>query len=170
MKNRSVLFSGIMILFCVSVSFSQIGYLKIGDIKGESTERGHKEWIDVLSISQGLEKQKATTGTSRRRGATVLRDLIITKKLDKATPKLMEFCAKGKVVPKLELDMVTNGKLHYKLTLSNARVNSINTNTICNPNCELIDEVSIGYSQITWEYRDSTGNKVVTTYNAKTGI
>ena len=54
--------------------------------------------------------------------------------------------------------------------LSNAKINSVNTSTICDPNCELIDEVSISYSKITWEYRDSNGNKVVTSYNAKTGI
>jgi len=28
------------------------GYLKIGDIKGESTDEGHKDWINLLSVSQ----------------------------------------------------------------------------------------------------------------------
>ena len=170
MKHKSVLFSGLMILFCVSVCFTQSGYLKIGDIKGESTDRRHKEWIEILSISQGLEQQQLATGATRRRGSVVLKDLIITKKLDKATPKLMELCAKGQVVPELVLDIVTNGKVNYKITLGNARISSINTSSICDPDCELKDDVSISYSQITWEFWDNKGKKVVATYNAKTGI
>jgi type VI secretion system secreted protein Hcp len=169
MKSKSTLLSGLLILVCFGLSFAQSGFLKIGDIKGESTHRGHKDWIVIESVSQGLEQQQMATGTTRRRGSIVLKDLIFTKKLDKATPKLMELCAKGQVVPKLVLDIVTNSKVYYKVTLGNARINSITTSSICDPDCKLMDDVFISYSQITWEYWDSAGNKVVATYNAKTG-
>lgn len=169
MKNNPLLLLGIMILFCVSVSFAQSGYLKIGDIKGESTERGHKDWIVIESVRQGLEQQQAATGTTRRRGSVVLNDLVITKKLDKATPKLMEICAKGQVLPEMVLDMVDNGRVYYKLTLNDVKISSIQTESICDPGCKLVDEVSISYSKITWEYWDITGTKVDATYNAQTG-
>ena len=169
MKNNSTVILGIILLFCVNLSFSQTGYLKIGDIKGESTERAHKDWIVVEGINQGLEQtQQATTGSSRRRSAVVLNDLIITKKLDRATPKLMEMCSKGKVIPELELDMVANGRVYYKITLNNVRVIGITTSSVCDPDCKLVDEVSISYTKITWEYSDSSGN-VVASYNAQTG-
>lgn len=170
MKNNSTVIFGIILLFCVSVSFSQTGYLKIGDIKGESTERAHKDWILIESINQGLEQQQQVmTGSSRRRATVILKDLIITKKLDKATPKLMEMCSKGQVIPKLELDMIANGKVYYKITLNNVRISGITTSTVCDSDCELVDEVSISYTKITWEYWDSAGNKVDTSYNAQTG-
>lgn len=169
MKNNPLLLFGIMILFCVSVSFAQSGYLKIGDIKGESTERGHKDWIVIESVRQGLEQQQAATGTTRRRGSVVLNDLIITKKLDKSTPKLMEICAKGQVLPELVLDMVDNGRVYYKVTLNDVKISRIQTESICDPDCKLVDEVSISYSKITWEYWDSAGTKVDATYNAQTG-
>jgi type VI secretion system secreted protein Hcp len=170
MKRNSVLLFGIMILFCVSASLAQSGYLKIGDIKGESTDRGHKEWIIIESVSQGLEQQQTTTATTRRRGSVVLKNLIITKKLDKATPKLMELCAKGQVVPELVLDMVANGRVYYKVTLNNVKISSINTGSLCKPDCNLVDDLSISYSKITWEYWDSNGTKTAATFNAKTGI
>ena len=160
-----------MILFCVGMSFAQSGFLKIGDIKGESTEIAHKDWITIESFAQGIAPQQATTGSTRRRGAVVFEDLFITKKLDKSTPKLMELCAKGQVVPELELDMISNdGSLYYKLTLNNVKINGISTNTTCDPDCKLLDEVAFSYSKITWEYWDSEGNKTGTTYNVQTGM
>ncbi|MEH6537710.1 MAG: type VI secretion system tube protein Hcp [Psychroserpens sp.] len=170
MKNISILISVIMILFCVGMSFAQSGFLKIGDIKGESTERAHKDWITIERFSQGIAPQRATTGTSRRRGIAVFEDLIITKKLDKSTPKLMIMCAKGEVVPKLELDMLaSDGSLYYKVILNNVKISSISTSSICDPECKLVDEISISYSKITWEYWDSDGNKTVATYNVQAG-
>ncbi len=170
MKSNSVLLSGIMILFCVGIAFAQSGYLKIGDIKGESTERGHKDWIVIESVSQSMGQQPAMTGTSRRRSSVVLQDIIITKKLDKATPRLMEMCAKGQVIPELELDMVHNdGRVYYKMTLNDVTIRSISTNSVCKPDCNLVDEVAISYSKITWEYWDNEGNKEVATYSAQTG-
>ena len=171
MKRNSVVLSGLIIIMCVGMSFAQKGFLKIGDIKGESTERAHKDWIIIESISQGLEQlPQVMTGSSRRRGTVTFNDLVITKPLDKATPKLMEMCAKGQVVPELELDIVaSNGKIFYKITLNTVKINSINTNSDCDPDCILVDEVSISYSKITWEYSDITGNKTVATYNAETG-
>jgi type VI secretion system secreted protein Hcp len=170
MKSNSFLLTGILILLCVSLSSAQKGYIKIGDIKGESTERAHRDWILIENISQGLEQQaQMMTGATRRLGSVVAKDLVITKKLDKSTPKLMEMCSKGQVVPELELDMVSNGKVYYKLTLNNVRISSINTSTSCEPDCLLVDEVSMSYSKITWEYWDSNGSKVVASYNFEMG-
>ena len=33
------------------------GYLKIGDIKGESTDSSHKDWINLLSVSPSLNRR-----------------------------------------------------------------------------------------------------------------
>jgi type VI secretion system secreted protein Hcp len=90
MIRNSLLLVGILLLFCSSTSFAQTYYLKIGDIEGESTERAHKDWIIYESFSQGLEQAQSASGAARQRGSVVLNDLIIIKKLDKATPMLME--------------------------------------------------------------------------------
>lgn len=160
-----------MILFCVGMSFAQSGFLKIGDVKGESTERAHKDWITIESFGQGIAPQQVVaTGSTRRRGVVVFEDLIITKILDKSTPKLMELCANGQVVPELVLEILSNdGGLYYKVILNKVKINSISTSTICDPDCKLLDKVAFSYSKITWEYWDSMGNKTGATYNVQTG-
>lgn len=170
MKNKSILASGLMILFCVSFSFAQSGYLKIGDIDGESTERAHKDWILIEGFSQGIAAAQSTTGASRQRATAVFEDLMLTKKIDKATPKLMEMCAKGQMAPELELDMVSkDGRLYYKITLNNVRIKSIRTSTSGDADHAPVDEVAFSFTKIKWEYWDSAGNKTETTYNLQTG-
>ncbi|MEZ2414313.1 Hcp family type VI secretion system effector [Muriicola sp. E247] len=170
MKTNSIVLTGLALLFCVSLSFAQSGYLKIGDIKGESTERAHKDWIIIESFSQGIATAPTSTGATRQRSAALFEDLMVTKKIDKATPKLMEACAKGQVFPDLEMDMVTaNGRLYYKITLRNVRVKSVRTTSGDDAQAKPVDEMTFSFSQITWEYWDSAGNKTEATYNLETG-
>jgi type VI secretion system secreted protein Hcp len=101
----------------------------------------------------------------------VAKDFLITKKLDKATPKLMELCAKGQVVPELELDVVADndrGRVFYKVTLKNVMITSITTNSICEPDCKMVDEIALRYSSITWTHWDNRGGKTEATYNFQT--
>ncbi len=50
----------------------------------------------------------ASTGPTRRRGDVILDDLTATKELDKASPKISEAVTKGKVFPKVEIDVSTS--------------------------------------------------------------
>ena len=79
-------------------------YLKIGDIKGESQADGHKEWINLLSFSQGLTRTRGgRSGVSRRRGDVVLGDVVVVKEIDKATPALAGTMCEGEVFPIAEI-------------------------------------------------------------------
>ena len=170
MKRYLILLATTMILCCVGFTAAQSAYLKLGEIEGESTRSGHEDWIVIDSFSHGLgQPQGIVTGATRRRAGVVIKDLVITKKVDKATPKLMELCAKGQVVPELELDVVTNdGRLTYKVSLKNVMVTSITTKTVCDPDCMMYDEMALTYSRITWEYWDNRGRKTEATYNVET--
>ncbi|MFC4722170.1 Hcp family type VI secretion system effector [Geojedonia litorea] len=170
MKPKVIVVLGLMILCCVSVCFAQSSYyIKIADVKGESTDRAHKDWIVIESFSHGLEQQTSPTGATRQRASMAFHDLTISKAVDKSTPKLMEFCAKGQVIPELELDLVANGRVYYKLTLKRARINGITTGTDRGPDGKLLDEMTISYTSATWEYWDSSGAKTSASYNAQTG-
>jgi hypothetical protein len=59
MKLKTTFLSRLMRPFLTTAAFASLvlsanaaGYLKIGDIKGEATAEGHKEWINLLSVSQ----------------------------------------------------------------------------------------------------------------------
>lgn len=110
-------------------------FIKIGDIKGEATDKEHKEWIDVLSVSHGIHRPGGSaTGQSRRRGAAVVEDISISKLLDKASPKLQETLLSGQVIPSVEFVMTrahgpreTKQRLVYlKYELKNVLVTSYN--------------------------------------------
>jgi len=170
MKIKTICIIIILLVSLFELSFAQKGFMKIGDIKGESTNRGHVDWINIEGFSQALEKEVATTGATRRRSTVSFSDLVFIKKLDKSSPKLMEACAKGKVIPKVELDMVTqNGRTYYSVYLEKVLITGINSQSHCDPNCEVREEVSISYSKITWEYINENGEIVSTSYDVRSG-
>lgn len=71
-------------------------FLKLGDIKGESTDSKHAGEIEVLSWSWGIA-QTGTMGYGGGGGAgkANFSDLSFMHALDKASPVLMKACAMG---------------------------------------------------------------------------
>ena len=53
------------------------GYMKLGDIKGESVDKAHKEWINLLSVNQSLTRPMAAgiSGSTRQRASVTCGDL-----------------------------------------------------------------------------------------------
>lgn len=97
----------------IAASSFAVGYLKIGDIKGESTDRDHKDWIIIESMSVDKDvnaPRDAASGLAT--GKRMHKPFVITKELDKSSPKLAEACAKGTVVKEAE---VGGPGVRYKL-------------------------------------------------------
>ena len=108
-------------------------FAKYDGVDGESQDTNHDKWIDVLSLDWGAHKPGGgMTGQSRRRGATVVDDLTLTVEYEKSSPKLLEKCLKGEVIPKLELEQTaTYGgarATYLKYELKNVMVTSYQTN------------------------------------------
>ena len=85
----------VMLLLGSAQQADAAAYMKLGDIKGESTDQDHKDWINLLSMSHVIEKTTSNTGTARQRGSTTFGDIVVVKEIDKSTPKLQESIAKG---------------------------------------------------------------------------
>jgi len=69
-------------------------FLKLEHIEGESQDAAYVGYCRILSFSWGMTKSG---------GITQSKGLTITKEIDKASPKLMEACAGGKHLPRVEL-------------------------------------------------------------------
>lgn len=83
-----------------------VTFVKITGVEGESTDKDHGGWIDVLSYSGSLAQSgSAVTGTSRSRGTVSMGDISVTKQIDKASPQLNEALCKGTHFPEIELEM-----------------------------------------------------------------
>ena len=108
-------------------------FAKYDGVDGESMDADHVRWIDVLSLDWGAHRPGGgATGQSRRRGAAVVEDMVLAIEYEKASPKLVEKCLKGEVVPKLEIELTaTYGgarATYLKYELTNVMVTSYQIN------------------------------------------
>lgn len=169
MKPKSIALSALMILCCIGFAIAQSGYLKLGEIEGEATADGHKDWIIIESVSMGISQRASSSGAIRQRAGAVVEDFMVVKKVDKSSPKLMEACAMGKVIPKLELEMTaSNGRTYYKVTLERVIVSSVSTSS-AGDGSVLVEEVAFNYAKITWEYTARNGSKTSASYDVQRG-
>ena len=100
------------------------GFIKFDGIEGESTDKDHKGWIDLLSLSENPSIASESTA-ARTRGETTLGDVVVVKKLDKSSPKLAESILMGKVFPKVEIHLTSSaGTTYYAYELTNVMVTS----------------------------------------------
>ena len=71
-------------------------FAKLGDIKGESLDSKHKDEIEVLSYSWGVNNAGSMGhGTGGGEGRSTFHDLTFVHAIDKASPILMQACATG---------------------------------------------------------------------------
>ena len=74
-------------------------FCKIDGVPGESTDDKHKDWIEILSYNHHITQPRSATKSSSG-GAGTERcehgEFVVLKKLDKASPKLYEYCSSGK--------------------------------------------------------------------------
>lgn len=72
-------------------------FLKIDGVKGESADDKHKDEIDILAWDWGMSQSGTThTGTGGGSGKVEVRDLTVTKFVDRSSPNLMRSCCSGK--------------------------------------------------------------------------
>ena len=135
------------------------GYIKIGDIKGESTDQGHKDWINLLSVSQGLSRpmRAGTSGSTRQRASVDCGDLVMVKEVDSSTPKLIEACCDGTVFPEVKVDLCTSSGgdsriPYYQWTLTNVHVTSYDCSGGAQDGQIPTESLSLNYEEIRWTY------------------
>ena len=143
-------------------------YIKFDGIEGEAKDQDHIKWTDILSFSQGLSQPgSGATGATRRRGDVVLDDIIISKELDKSSPKIAEAVCKGKVFPKVEIHLTASytdaGRVtYYAYELTNAIVTSYNISGGGQSEDVPMEDLSVNFEEIkvTYTENDAEGKKI----------
>jgi type VI secretion system secreted protein Hcp len=77
-------------------------FLKLKGITGEAIDTDHKNEIEVLAWDWGVSAAEGLPGAASR-GDT--RKLVVTHKVDAASPALMVYCVRGTVIPNAVLTM-----------------------------------------------------------------
>jgi type VI secretion system secreted protein Hcp len=142
-------------------------FIKFDGVDGEAKDKDHKAWSDLLSFGQGLHKPgAAATGATRRRGSVVFDDIQATKGLDKSSPKIAEAVCKGKVFPKVEIDVTASftdaGRAtYYRYELKNVMVTSYNVGGSGQAEEVPVEDFALNFEEIkvTYTENDSAGKK-----------
>jgi type VI secretion system secreted protein Hcp len=105
-------------------------WLKIDGIKGEATDDGHKDEIDIDEWSWAMTHPVEIRGGGMSGGETSVDTLLVRKSIDKASPNLMKYCLSAKTMDKVLLTMRKRGDKpidFVKITLKNAVVAGVET-------------------------------------------
>jgi type VI secretion system secreted protein Hcp len=133
-------------------------FLKINGVPGESSDDLHKEWIEVLSYSLGVDQPKTASASSHGSLSAEranFHDFHVVKALDKASPKLFVACASGQHFPDATLEICRAGGdkqpfMEYKLT--DVIVTSLRPGGTGKGESVPLEEVSLSYGKIEWKY------------------
>ena len=129
-------------------------YLKIKDVPGSSTDKGHENWIEITSHSFSMHMPiGAGPGGVRNAGRVNMDDFTLTKAVDKSSPSLSQHCCKGTFFPTMEREVMNaNGERNklLKYTLEGVYITSFRTDH--HAGTVPVEVVSLSYGKIKWEF------------------
>lgn len=105
-------------------------YMKFEGVTGDVTEKGHKDWLLIESISLGFNRYltSAVGAGQNREGSTPdFQDIHITRMTDKATPELMKIALQGGKGKEVTFDFTTSDQdpfVYYQVKLSDVLIGS----------------------------------------------
>jgi type VI secretion system secreted protein Hcp len=132
-------------------------FMKAGDIKGESTDAKHKDWILIESMSAPIYRNipEGARDNERVRGRTTAGDCVFVRQLDKSSVKLQEACANGTFFKEVIVHLCSQIKdksepyLEYKL--ADAIITSYSFHGTAEGG-KPTEELTMNYTKVDWTY------------------
>jgi len=135
--------------------FLSVNGAKHGAISGEAQDDAHKNEIEVLGWSWGMQG-KPSLGGGGASGKATIRELRIVKRVDKSSTALMSALRTNEVIKKAVLTVRKVGKkpLEYlKITVEDGRLVSLDIEAGDSTSSPAIFErVSLSFNKISVEY------------------
>ena len=141
-------------------------FLKIGSLQGESQASKHKNEVELLSWSWGASNPTTVTGSGMSTGKVSMSDITITKRVDKASPKLLELLVTGKHVSDATLycQKSTGGKTpqdYLTIKLKEVYVSSYQTGGSSGDDLGS-ESVTLTYGNINYDYKEQKPDGTLT--------
>ena len=133
-------------------------FIKLGDIKGEATDDGHKDWILIESMSSPVYRSipQGAKDQQRTKGDTTLGDIVVVRQLDKSSTKIQEACANGTFFSEVEVHFCSTIKSkqepYLKYKLKNVIVTSYNFHGNSSGSPIPSEQVTMGFTESEWTY------------------
>ena len=101
-------------------------FIKLDGIDGESADKGHAKWIEVVNFKHG-SRQNVTAGrTTDVSGRGSFTPFTFVHMLDKASPKIQQFCMNGQKIAKVTFNVcraIAGVQVPvYKVTMENCKI------------------------------------------------
>lgn len=130
-------------------------FIKIGDIKGEARDDTHRDEIDVLSWSWGMN-QSGSMQISGGGGAgkVNVQDLSFSKFVDKSSTNLMLACCNGKHYPEALLTVRKAGEKpveYIKIKMEDLLITGVSTGGSGSED-QITENVSLNFAKVKVEY------------------
>jgi type VI secretion system secreted protein Hcp len=132
-------------------------FMKIGDIKGESTDKKHPDQIDVLAWSWGISNSGTThQGGGGGAGKANVQDLSFTKYTDASSHALLLAASNGQHYPKANLYVRKAGgkgaPIEYiKIEMDEVMITSVSCGGSGGED-RLTENVTLNFAKVKYEY------------------
>jgi len=162
MRNRVLLLclvSGLLLVPRVNWAADQC-FLFLSDIRGESQDAQHRDWIDVESWSIGATQTgTSATGGGGGVGKVSFQDFHFVMPMSIASPLIMSACATGKHYPEARLECQKNigntQKVYLRMSFTDFLISSYQTGGSSSGGSSPRDQISFIFSKISQEYLPS---------------
>jgi type VI secretion system secreted protein Hcp len=132
-------------------------YMQIDGVKGDATDAGHKDWIEIQSFNHVITQPASATAASSG-GGTYARaehgDYEVVKQIDLSSPTLNQMCASGKHIKSVIINLMrASGDasvLYLKVELKECIISKVLTNG--NSGAAPTETVAFNYGTILWTY------------------
>ena len=131
-------------------------FLDIEGIKGEAEDFAHREEMELLSWRWGASYTGQIASGSDQRGKTHIKDLVVTKYIDRASPTLLQRCCSGTESDKATLTCRKAGMhgapLEYlKIELRKVLITSIDGG-VAAPNELGTETITLNFGKVRYTY------------------
>jgi type VI secretion system secreted protein Hcp len=146
------------------VAFMHVDGGSIGTVEGEATGKGHEKWI-TLSGYDGDATAPTATGAGGGAGAgkVQLKPIVVTKPIDKSTPKLFQALVTGTRLPTVQIDFVrpdgvAGEEVFYSVKLEQVIVTDVHQSDAGTSSGRPLEQVSLDFQKIEITYGGSTAS------------
>lgn len=139
-------------------------YIKIGDIKGESTDSEHADWIEIQNISTDINLPFSNSSYSATKGGTNagradFGNITFSKFLDASSVKLMEKCGTGKTSPEAEIHFCQAGDdtkkhVYMKIKLKDVVLTHYSVGANKHDTDRPMEQISLAYGNVEYGYKN----------------
>ena len=136
-------------------------FLKLGDIKGESTDVKHKGEIEILSFTQSfLNTTSLATGSGSGAGKVECGAITMMKSIDVSSPLLLKGVATGQhfknaVITFRSGNMATQSSEYYVVTLEDVLITELSQTDSADPN-RIFEKLVLNARTFEYKYTPTT--------------